>query len=129
MAFPLDEASHVHEDVPGGGVTFDAVPEPTIGRGRDYAKLQQMEDGNTHRGGDVAPYVLAVNKVLLRDINISHAPCLFDRGGGNVGKFDETQPGPEDEEVCCGLLVGLLNRIPIQWQEYEMSPCSRLLWW
>ena len=33
MALPLDKASHVHDDVPGGGISFDAVPEPTVGRG------------------------------------------------------------------------------------------------
>ena len=31
MAFPLDRASHVHDNVPGGSVTFNAVPEPTVG--------------------------------------------------------------------------------------------------
>lgn len=46
-AFPLDRASHVHDNVPKGGVAFNAVPEPTVGRVRGHAKLQQMADGTT----------------------------------------------------------------------------------
>ena len=89
MTLPLDRASPVHDDVPGGGISFDAVPEPAVGRDRSNAELQQMENGRTHRGRDVFTYILGVGTDVLRDIDVSYAPCLFDRGDRKVGGVDE----------------------------------------
>ena len=99
----MDWTTHVHDNVPGGGISFDAVLEPTAGRARTDMKLQQVKDTGTHRGRGVAQNIPGVSDDLFLDVDVSQAPCLVDRGDGDVGRVDATEPSPEDEERVADL--------------------------
>ena len=63
---PLDGASHIHEDIAGCCIDFNAVPQPAGGGDRPDLELEEVQDAGTHGGRDRSHTCLVSVTVLLR---------------------------------------------------------------